>query len=138
MTRLKALLNSKRVRDQLFYFTLGILTGISLSFGLPIYPIIIFFILGLTILLSIAIILAYYRNFMEIRLLFLGASVTSVISAFITFLSITNFNFISIDINQLAGIFRSLLLASLFSLLERFARFFEDKLEIKELKTENP
>lgn len=129
MTRLKASLNSKRVRDQLFYFILGILTAISLSLGLPTYPVIIFFILGLITLLSIAIVLAYYRNFTEIRLLFLGASVTSVISAFITYLSITNFNLISININQLAGIFRSLLLASMFSLLERFTRFFEDKLE---------
>jgi len=76
-----------------------------------------------------AAILAFLKKFDELRLLFLGASVTAVVSAFITFMSIINFNLISINLNQLAGIFRSLLLASIFSLIERSVKFFEDKSE---------
>ena len=129
--KLKASLKGKRAGDQLFCFILGIVAAISLSLGLPTYPSVIFFVMGLIFLLSVAIILACYRKFTELRLLFLGASVTSVISAFVTFFSITNFNLISINLNQLAGTFRSLLLASLFSLLERFTRLIEDHLEAK-------
>jgi len=132
LKRLNELLKETRIQDHIFYFIIGAVNAIILSFGLPTFPQVLFFIAGLALLLSIASILAYHKNFVEMRMLFLGGSVTAVISAFITFMSLTNFNLISINIIQIAGVFRSLLLASLFSLIERLTRFVEDRIEAKQ------
>jgi len=66
------------------------------------------------------------EEFISLRLVFLGAGTASLISAFVTFIAIAQNGLIQITLDQLAGIFKSLLLASLFSLLERFAKIRED------------
>lgn len=122
--------SQKKAVNMLAYFVGGMLIASSLNtFGMPSYPDVLIF--GLVVLGSLFIVISSGLN-KEVgahvfRPFFLGASVISVFFAFRTFLSISDSNgVIQIPIGTLAGLFRSVLLASFFSLLERLARFFED------------
>jgi hypothetical protein len=129
--KLKAL-SEKIVGDQLLFLLLGMLLSISLNIGSPLFPSVIFLLISLTALFVIAILLALSRDFASLRILFLGASIVSVLFAFRTFFfSIALGGLIQIPFDALVGLFRSVLLTSFFSLLERLARFIEDQLETK-------
>jgi len=134
--RFKALLQNKRVREQMPLLLLGMLISISLSNSTPLFPSVILFLISLAILFVIVVILALSREFMRLRILFLGASITSVAFAFHTFFFslVSKIGLISISLDALVGLFRSILLASFFSLLERLTRFIEDQIETKQEK----
>jgi hypothetical protein len=60
----------------------------------------------------------------------------SIVFAFQTFFfSIVGNGLVQIPLDALVGLFRSVLLTSLFSLLERLTRFFEDQVETKTIKS---
>jgi hypothetical protein len=109
--------------------------SISLNYGTPLFPSVIFLLIGLVAFIVITIILASSRAFTKLRALFLGASIISVLFAFRTFFfSIVMNGLIQIPFETLVGIFRSILLTSFFSLLERLTRFIEDQSEAKRTK----
>jgi hypothetical protein len=129
--KLKALIE-KIAREQLLFLLLGMVISISLNIGTPLFPSVIFLLISLAILLVIAIFLALSKDFIKLRILFLGASIVSVLFAFRTFLfSIVLNGLIQIPLDALVGLFRSILLTSFFSLLERLTRFIEDQAETK-------
>jgi hypothetical protein len=60
--------------------------------------------------------------------MFLGASLASITFAFHTFFfSIVSLGLIQISLNALVSLFRSILITSFFSLLERLTKFLEDR-----------
>lgn len=133
--KLKALLEKKIVRELLPFLLLGMVISISLNNVTPLFPSLIFFLISLAVFLVIVVILALSRAFTKLRILFLGASITSVLSAFRTFFfSIVINGLIQIPFDALVGLFRSILLTSSFSLLERLTRFIEDQLKTKTTK----
>ena len=134
--RFKALLQNKRLRKQMPFLLLGMLFSISLSYGMPIFPFVILFLISLAMLFGFVVILALSREFLRLRILFIGASITSVAFAFHTFFFslVSKIGLISIPFDALVGLFRSILLASFFSLLERLTRFIEDQIETKQEK----
>jgi hypothetical protein len=125
---------NEKVKDQILQI-LSLLTGIGIAwalnnsvpmaFSLDFF----YFFLGLTIVFVIVSWLT--ESFTIIRILLIGASIVSVLSALLTWVSTGKNGFISIDLNQIDGIFRSILLTSFFSLLERITRFIEDRVEAK-------
>jgi hypothetical protein len=135
LKRSKALLENKIVRKQLPFLLLGMLIAISLSHSTPLFPSVVFFLLSIVALLVFVVIFALGRDFMRLRILFLGASITSVALAFRTFFfSIVLNGLVQIPFDALVSLFRSILLTSFFSLLERLTRFIEDQLETKTAK----
>lgn len=129
--KLRGLWQNKIVREQLPFLLLGMLIAISLSYSTPLFPSVVFFLLSIVALLVFVVIFALGRDFMRLRILFLGASITSVALAFRTFFfSIVLNGLVQIPFDALVGLFRSILLASFFSLLERLTRFIEDQSEL--------
>jgi len=130
-SKFKALFQNE-VLKSLVFLVLGIGFSISINNVTPTNPSIIFFAVSLILLSVLLVILAYERAFMNIRILFLGASITSVLFATHTFVySIVLNGLIQIPFNALVGLFRSILLASIFSLLERLTRLIEDQLKTR-------
>jgi hypothetical protein len=84
--RLKALGQNKFVREQLPSLLLGLLIVVSLSYSTPLFPSVVFFLLGIAALLVVVVNFALSRDFMRLKLLFLGASMTSVALALYTIL----------------------------------------------------
>jgi len=134
-SRFKTLLQNdvKLEKDQTIVFLLlGIATAFVLNFGTPLYPFSALFVVGIVLVLCFALVLLLKGHFMNLRTLFLGASITSLIFAFRTFFfSLVMEEMIQITFDNLWGLFRSVLLTSLFSLLERLTRFIEDKIETR-------
>jgi hypothetical protein len=56
----------------------------------------------------------------------LGASIISAGLALVTFFSLNRGGVIQISLENLTGVFKSILLASFFSLLERLTKYLED------------
>jgi hypothetical protein len=125
--RIKEFSQNEWVREQLPFLLLGMVASISLARATPLFPSVVFFLLSVVLLLCLVVYLALSKNFLSLRILFLGASVTSVLSAFLTFFSLVRLGLIQISLDDIVGIFRSVLLTSLFSLLERLTRFIEDQ-----------
>lgn len=125
---------NERVQDQIigvFFLLTGISIALVLNNATPIFPSIIVFYVLLAVVFGI-VVFAWLAGFFDlIRILLIGASIISVLSALVTFFIIGNRGFISITLDQIAGIFRSILLASFFSLLERATRFVEDRVKAK-------
>lgn len=117
--------------EQLLFLLLGMIIALLLGFGTPLYPFSVLFLIGIVLLLCFGAILALRGYFVKLRLIFLGASIVSVILAFVTFFSLNRGGAIQIPFDALFGIFRSILLASFFSLLERLSRFLEEQNETK-------
>jgi hypothetical protein len=67
-----------------------------------------------------------FNSYMKIRAILLGASITSVILAYINYRSIVSASDIQLNA-VIYSIFRSILLASLFSFLERLVKYLEDQ-----------
>lgn len=125
--KFKALLRNRKVGYQLACLFSGMGISVSWNSVTPGYPSVIIFLLGLASMLALVFTLASSRDFIGLRILFLGASITSVIFAFHTFFfSLMVYGLIQISDVALVGLFRSILLTSLFSLLERLTRFLED------------
>jgi hypothetical protein len=130
-TKSKSEYELKHVK-RLSYLVLGMFFSFSFNNFTPVNPSMILFIVSLIMFGGLVVMSAYAKAFMEIRILFLGASITSVLFAFHTFyFSIALNGLIQIPLDALVGLFRSILLTSFFSLLERLTRFIEDQLEIK-------
>ena len=113
---------------QVISFGCGILIAVVAGNFTVFNAYIVFPILAFT-LLTFVFTLKKASEFDLLRMVILGAGTASLIAAFITFISIGQNGWISIDINQLAGLFKSILLTSFFSLLERLARYREDQLK---------
>jgi hypothetical protein len=126
------LLNKKIEEQQLLFLLLGMLIALLLSFGTPLFPFSVLFLAGVAMVLCFTVILAKKRYYMRLRLIFLGASIASVISAFITFFLLARTGLIGITLDALVGVFRSILLASFFSLLERLTKYFEEQMETQQ------
>jgi hypothetical protein len=111
------------------YLLIGVIIAVSLNLPPSIYPFAVFFILFLVILLLVVALVFQktHSSRLNIRVFFLGASLTSLGSAFLTYVSLANGSIVQIPLNAIVGIFRSILLASFFSLLERLARYLEDE-----------
>ena len=132
--RLKALSQNRIVRKQLPFLLFGIFVAIVLSNITPLSSM-VFFGSMVVMIIAIVVFFAYSREFMSLRLLFLGASVTSLIFAFHTFFfSLVLNGLVQIPLDAITGLFRSVLLTSLFSLLERITRYIEDQIETKPTK----
>jgi hypothetical protein len=138
--KFKALWQNRKVRELLPFLSfgiLGILIAVILNSITPLSSSWVFFLFILVLLLILVIVFGWvYRDFMSLRILFLGASITSVLFAFHTFFFsiVGKFGIIGISLDSLVGLFRSVLLTSLFSFLERLTRFFEDQAEMKTRK----
>ena len=125
---------NENVQDKILQ-TLSLLIGIgialTLNISLPVSLLFTFFYILLAVVLAIAVFAWLTEYFILIRILLIGASIVSVGSALLTWVSTGKTGFISIDLDQIDGIFRSILLTSFFSLLERTTRFIEDRVEAK-------
>jgi len=127
--RLKALSQNEIVRKLVPSLLLGILIAVSLSYVTPLSSA-VFFAFQIVSLIGLIVIFAYYKEFRSLRIIFLGASITSLIFAFRTFFfSLIINEMVQITFDNVWGLFRSVLLTSLFSLLERLTKFIEDKTE---------
>jgi hypothetical protein len=80
--RLKVLSQNEIVRKQLPSLLLGILVAVSLSYVTPLSSA-VFFALQTVSLIGLIVIFTYYKEFRSLRILFLGASITSLISLFV-------------------------------------------------------
>lgn len=120
-------MRNMRVAEQLSFFSIGVALAVLMSFVTPLFSDVVFFLLVSIEVLFFIIMIALSRRYMLLRILFLGASVTSVLSAFVNFFSLGKSGIIQIPFDALVGLFRSILLASFFSLWERLTKFLEDR-----------
>lgn len=108
----------------------GIMIALAMNYALtPNYLSMIYFLFE-TVVFSLIIVLSYgyAEGMLTLRILFIGASIVSIIFAFYTFFfSITLQGLVQISNTAIAGLFKSILIASFFGLLERLAKFLEDK-----------
>ena len=79
--RLKAHSQNEIVRKQLPSLLLGVLIAISLNYVTPLSSAVIFA-LEVVSLIGLIVIFAHYKALISLRILFLGASITSLIFAF--------------------------------------------------------
>jgi hypothetical protein len=112
--------------DKIMYISLGMLMAFTLSYITPLSPLTVFITL-VAVAVVFVLLLAYEKDLANIRLAFLGASAVSLTLAFVTFSSLTHLGLYSVTLDQIVGIFRSILLTSYFSVLERLTKFFEDQ-----------
>lgn len=82
--KLKALLE-KLVGEQPIFLLLGMVISIPLNYCTPLFPSVIFLLISLITFIVAAFILALSRTFTKLKLLFLGASIISVLFAFRAF-----------------------------------------------------
>jgi hypothetical protein len=130
---------NERVQDQIFQISSllsGILIALALNFSLPYPPTLFLFCFLLVMVFALGVFAWLTEYFFLLRILLIGASIVSVLSALLTWISTGvstgEVSYVSIDDNQIDGIFRSILLTSFFSLLERTTRFIEDRVAVKE------
>jgi hypothetical protein len=103
----------------------GVLIAIALNLSLPTWISAMQF---LSISLAVLFLVIITKNLSIFRMVFLGASFTSIVFAFYNFFFAINTAIgLSFNLYLLAGLFRSILVTSLFSLLERLTRFLEDR-----------
>lgn len=124
----------ENIRDlilQILSLMIGILLALLLNSFTPLFHDLVAFGLVLVIVIAIAVFSWIDGQFVLIRLLLVGASIVSVVSALVTWASTGESGLIQINLNQIDNIFRSILLASFFSLLERITRFIDDRVEAK-------
>ena|SRR5208337_1576898 len=128
---LKALRN-QRVQD-LIYQVLSLLAGILIALILNNIEPLSYNTELFSLLLILVFIIGIYAwssgYFVLVRILLIGASIVSVLSALLTWISTGETGLIQITLTQIDGIFRSILLASYFSLLDRLTKFIEDRVE---------
>lgn len=107
----------------------GVISAVVLNLLTPFYPsLILFIIVAIMLLGAISYSVREKIGLLQLRVMFIGASVTSILFAFHTyFFSIVSIGLIQIPIDALVGLFRSILITSFFSLLERLTKFLEDR-----------
>ena len=118
-----------KIGDWLFPLVVGIGTAVTLNLLVPFFPSVFVFILITVILLYLIFTSTKDKDdLLRLRIVFLGASLASIIFAFYTFFfSIQSSGIVQIPFNALIGLFRSILITSFFSLFERLTKFLEDR-----------
>ena len=112
--------------ERVTYFLFGMIVAFLLSQLTPLLSLPAFVVL---VVLTLYLVLQIFqaKDLGHLRLMLLGASIVSISLAFISFISITHLGNISISLDQIVGLFRSILLASYFSFIERLMKFAEDE-----------
>lgn len=128
--KVKALFHNEKVGYLLLFLLLGMIIAFDFNAVTPFSLTSMPFLVGIVGLLLFIIYLAFHKCFVFLRIMFLGASITSVLFASRTFFfSIVKLGMVQIPLDAIVGLFRSILFTSIFSLLERLTRFIEDQLE---------
>jgi hypothetical protein len=128
-----------KIEDWLSPLLIGIIAAAFLNLLTPLFPSILFFLFVTGILLFFIFNSIRLKvEILQLRVLFLGASVTSILFALHTyFFSIISVGLVQIPLDSITGLFRSILTISLFSLLERLTKFLEDKREKRARESNN-
>jgi hypothetical protein len=106
----------------------GILAAAILNLLTPFLPsLFLFLIVAVCLLVAIFVYVRAKKGLLQLRIMFLGASVMSILFALYTFFfSIVSLGLIQIPLDAWVSPFRSILVTSFFSLLERLTKFLED------------